>query len=149
LIKAGTGDYTLKYYSVSETYGGDQYCDNANGYYHWRNGSGDVWLTTSASQNWQTTSDRTLKTNLRLIDNALDKINLINGYHYNPTDDLNVNRVGVIAQEILEVLPEAVSTTYSKNHERDVLGVAYDDLIPLLINGIKELQAQITELKNK
>ena len=149
LVKAGPGDYIFRYYSPNETKGGDQYIGDSDGFFHWRNGNGDVWLTTTANTNWQTTSDKTLKTNFKLIDNALDKINLLNGYYYNPIDDLTVDRVGVIAQEVLEVLPEAVSKSFSKVHNREVLGVSYDDLIPLLINGIKELKEEIYVLKNK
>ena len=64
-------------------------------------------------------------------------------------------QVGVIAQEILEVLPEAVTAApfdiaedgSSKSGE-NYLTVRYEKIIPLLIEGIKELRSQIEELRN-
>ena len=48
----------------------------------------------------------------------------------------------MIAQEILEVLPEAVTT-----RDNGYLAVKYDQIVPLLIEAIKELKAEINELK--
>ena len=87
-------------------------------------------------------SDRRLKDNIKIIPNALDKVSKINGYTYTRNDFNNRKETGVIAQEILEVLPEAVfgsaDTTYS---------VAYGNMIGLMIEAIKELKAEIEELK--
>jgi hypothetical protein len=53
------------------------------------------------------------------------------------------NDVGVIAQEIESVLPEIVV-----NRDNGYKGVHYEKLVALLIEGMKELQYQIDELKN-
>ena len=52
--------------------------------------------------------------------------------------------IGVIAQQVAEVLPEAVETKDS-----GYLGVDYSQLVPLLIEAIKELRAEVEVLKNK
>ena len=85
-------------------------------------------------------SDRRKKSNIERIENALDKVSQLNGY----TFDYNGERkTGVIAQEVNEVLPEAVygseDTTYS---------VAYGNLVGILIEAIKELKNEIDQLKN-
>ena len=92
-------------------------------------------------------SDRRLKTNIETIDNALEKVSLISGVKYNWNElaegkDITVREVGVIAQEIKEVLPEAVS-----ERDTEYLAVRYERLVPLLIEAIKELKAEINELK--
>ena len=94
-------------------------------------------------------SDKRLKTNIETIDNALDKVIQISGVKYNWNElaegkDITVREAGVIAQEIKEVLPEAVI-------ERDTgyLAVRYERLIPLLIEAVKELSGKVEELQQK
>ena len=89
-------------------------------------------------------SDIKLKTNIEPITGALDKISQINGVTYDRTDiDTGVRYAGVIAQEVEQVLPEVVRTT------DDVKTVAYGNMNALLIEAIKELKAEIEELKKK
>lgn len=97
-------------------------------------------------------SDARLKTNIKPIDNALDKINKIGGYFYTPNElavELNATndmseRVGVMAQEIEAILPHVVKPApFNENYKT----VQYEKLVPLLIQGIKEQQQQIEELK--
>jgi hypothetical protein len=99
-------------------------------------------------------SDISLKTNIKNIDNAMDKIQKINGVYFDWTDshliehggeDDYFNRkhdVGVIAQEIEAVLPEVVAT-----REDGIKAVKYDRIVALLIEGIKELKEEIEDLK--
>jgi hypothetical protein len=99
-------------------------------------------------------SDMRLKTNIRTIDSALNKLMQLGGYYYNPNDlaiELGASkdrdeRVGLMAQEVMEVLPHAI-----KDAPFDKTGtyktVQYDKLVPLLIQAIKEQQSQIEELK--
>lgn len=148
VLKAGSGDYLIQFSSNNGSYIGDSYQDSGNGYFHIRNGSADVWLTRSAG-GWSSNSDISLKENLVKIDNAIDKVKNLNGYYYNMIDDKETAQVGLIAQDVQSVLPEAVSTHFSKNHERDVLGVDYNKIVPLLVNAIKELNDKITQLENK
>jgi len=98
-------------------------------------------------------SDIRLKENVKPLDNALDKINKINGVefdwidgkdeHGNSVHGNEGHDVGVIAQEIEEVLPEVVQT-----RDNGYKAVKYEKIVPLLIEAIKEQQKQIEELKN-
>jgi hypothetical protein len=100
-------------------------------------------------------SDMRLKTNIRIIDSALNKVMQLGGYYYNPNDlaiELGASqdrdeRVGVIAQEVMEVLPHAI-----KDAPFDKTGtykaVQYEKIVPLLIEAMKEQQSQIEELKS-
>ncbi len=90
-----------------------------------------------------TLSDRSLKENIEPIENALDKVNSIGGYTFNYIDAPEKGRVpGVIAQELQQVLPEAVYET-----EEGKMAVRYDNTIALLIEAIKELKQQVDDLK--
>ena len=88
-------------------------------------------------------SDERLKTNITTIDDALTKLDQINGYLYT-NSTTGKRHTGVIAQEIIKVLPEAVM----KNNN-DYYSVAYGNLIGLLIQGIKELNTEVNSLKKK
>jgi hypothetical protein len=147
VIRAGSGDYIWKLYSPSDVYQGDAYLSNGDGQFHIRNGSADVWLTTSAG-GWSNNSDISIKENLVKIEDALAKVNSVNGYTYNIIDD-ETSQAGLVAQEIELVLPEAVSSHFSKTYERELKGLNYDALVPLLVEAIKELSAKITALESK
>ena len=131
-----------------------------------KNGTGQCALGTNiwTSGNVTAYSDARVKENLELIPNAIDKVKQLNGYTYDRTDqepatpeeegvtyDHNpTNRhVGVIAQEVLKVLPEAVTGGPNSNagSEDDHYSVAYGNMVALLIEAIKEQQVQIDELK--
>lgn len=88
-------------------------------------------------------SDLKLKTDIETIDNAIDKVKQIRGVTF-IRQDINDNRrhTGVIAQEVQEVLPEAVFD------DNGTLSVAYGNLVGLLIEAIKNQQTQIEELRN-
>ena len=94
------------------------------------------------------TSDENLKQNITPILNSLDKIEQINGVNFIWNEEKqNIHKgrdVGVIAQEIEKILPEAVSTD-----EEGVKLVQYHKIIPLLIECIKELKSEINALKVK
>ncbi len=90
-----------------------------------------------------TASDKSLKENIEPIENALDKVDAINGYTFNYIDAPEKGRVpGVIAQELEQVLPEAVYET-----EDGKKAVRYDNTVALLVEAIKELKQQVEELK--
>lgn len=98
-----------------------------------------------------TPSDIRLKTNVSKIDNSLDKVLKINGYSYNWNDigvkkyhrNKNDQDIGVIAQELEQIIPQAVY-----NDKDGYKTVAYDKIIPLLIESIKDLKREIDELKS-
>lgn len=85
------------------------------------------------------TSDITLKTNLKKIDNALDKVDSITGYSWDWKDGSG-SSIGVIAQDVEKVLPEAV-------HDNEHKYLNYQGVIGLLINAVKELKEEVRQLK--
>ena len=100
------------------------------------------------------TSDRRLKENIQPILHAVEKIERINGVSFD-WKELNQEEiktihgnkghdVGVIAQEIEKIIPEAVTT-----RDSGYKAVNYEKIIPLLIEAIKDQQKQIDELKRK
>jgi hypothetical protein len=97
-----------------------------------------------------TISDERLKNNIVGIENALDKVNQLNGYTFEYKADGKIS-AGVIAQEVEKVLPEAVSEKelpLKTDDGEQYKVVNYDALHGLLIEAIKELKAEIEELKN-
>ena len=93
------------------------------------------------------TSDKNLKDNIKNIENPLDKITKINGvtFNWNSSQETYTGTdVGVIAQEIEEIIPEAVTT-----RENGYKAVKYEKIIPLLIESIKELKERNEALEDK
>jgi hypothetical protein len=105
---------------------------------HTMNMNGDMIIT----GNIFTYSDARIKTNVELIPNALDKVLKLRGVTYNLIAAPEKSNVGLIAQEVEAVVPQAVT--------EDVNGtktVAYGNLVGLLIESIKELHAEVAALK--
>lgn len=117
-----------------------------------RNASGDFtagsincsYLTASftvEALDFNSTSDLNLKTNVNTIENSLDIVNSLRGVSF----DWKVNgnkSYGVIAQELEEVLPDLVTTKDNKS-------VNYNGLVGVLLQAVKELSAEVEELKKK
>jgi len=90
-------------------------------------------------------SDKRLKDNIIPIENSLDKVMQLGGYEFDwnyLSPYKGMHDIGVIAQEVLKVAPEAVA-----KRENEMLAVRYEKLVPLLIEAIKELKEEIEELK--
>ena len=87
-------------------------------------------------------SDERLKSDIKTIDNALDKVSQMRGVSFVKNGHKSI---GVIAQEVQKVLPEIVST--EKKDGQEYLGVAYGNIVGVLIEAIKDLQNQVNELK--
>jgi hypothetical protein len=88
-------------------------------------------------------SDHRLKDNVLVIDSALTKVNEIGGYSFTWNKKIGdhregTNDYGVIAQEIENILPDAVSINSQGNKT-----VNYNALIPLLVEAVKELSAKV------
>ena len=118
------------------------------------NSSGQVIMP-----NGYNTSDERIKSNIKTIENALDKTLLLRGVEYtNFKIDPDKKCLGLIAQEVELIIPEVVS----ENEVDNIKCVSYSSLIPVLVQSIKEQQAllvleraerveqqkQINELKN-
>ncbi len=90
------------------------------------------------------TSDQRLKNNITPISNSLNKVLAISGniFDWDKKSGKTGSEAGVIAQEIQKVLPQAVIT-----RDNGYLAVKYDQIIPLLIEAIKDLKEEINEIK--
>lgn len=96
-----------------------------------------------ATDNIVAYSDARSKTNIETIPNALDKVDAIRGVTYNKIENPEGYRyMGVIAQELQDVIPEVVI-----EDEDGKLSVAYGNIVGVLIEAVKELRAEIEELK--
>ncbi len=91
-------------------------------------------------------SDERLKDNITPIDNPLTKVISISGntFDWNDKSNKSGNDVGLIAQEIEKVLPEAVIT-----RDSGYLAVDYHKIVPLLVEAIKELSGKVEALEQK
>ena len=91
----------------------------------------------------QANSDIKLKTNLRPLENCLDKISRITGYRYERIDLNNKEQIGVVAQEVEKEFPELVS------EEKGIKAVSYGNLVAVAFEAIKELKAEVDTLREE
>ena len=98
-------------------------------------GTGDF----TATGNVTTNSDRRLKENIKTITHALDKVMQLEGVSYNKIDG-DRNEIGLIAQDVEDIVPEVVI-------DGDYKSISYGNITALLIEAIKDLKAEIEELK--
>lgn len=112
--------------------------------YEVNSGGNSTWYVMSGGWNWSaigytTGSDQRFKTNISRIENPLLLISNLSGYTYTmsdfyyeyygiPRDSSSIESQGVLAQEVQEIIPAAVT-----QDENGYLGVNYDQLIPVLI----------------
>jgi cytoskeletal protein CcmA (bactofilin family) len=93
-----------------------------------------------------TSSDIKLKENVEMVEDALNKVLSLKGVEFNWKKD-GSRGAGVIAQDVEQVLPQAVKETTDMNTGEEYKTVNYDSLHALLIESIRELKAEIDELK--
>jgi hypothetical protein len=93
------------------------------------------------AQNFFSVSDQRFKTNIEPISNAGDLLKQIRGVRFDWLRD-GTHDIGVIAQELYNVVPEAIVSTNT-----NMLTVAYNKIIPVLIETIKELQKRVEVLE--
>ncbi len=95
-------------------------------------------------------SDISLKDNLRPIENALFKVNQIAGYEFDWNEKSHQiqqdkgHDVGLVAQEVEKVLPEVIQI-----REDGIKAIAYEKVVPLLVQSIKELTKRVEELEDE
>ena len=131
-VSGNNGNFVSGYYSGGLAVGHTAYTSNTI------RCSGDVVAFYS--------SDERLKDNIAPIENSLDKVGQLKGYEFDWNDKQDVyegHDVGVIAQEVEKVVPELVQT-----RDDGYKAVKYEKIVPLLINAINELKAEIEELKS-
>lgn len=101
-----------------------------------------TWGGTIKGATIQSTSDIRKKSELIEVESCLDKLGTLNAYTYNLDGDDSGRRAGLIAQEVEQVLPEAV-----REDEDGFLSLDYNGVIALLLGAVKELKEEIEELK--
>lgn len=92
---------------------------------------------------FQITSDRRLKSDLKKIDSALEKVSQLAAYTYKK-QGVETRQAGVIAQDVEKVLPEAVGENTDGYKTVD-----YSSVTALLVNAIKELREEVNELRSE
>ena len=112
-------------------------------YYNPNGAVGSIKTTGSATQ-FNTSSDYRLKKDLKDFD-GLDKVSKIPVYDFKWKVD-DSSSYGVMAHELQEVLPDAVS---GEKDGEEMQGVDYSKIVPLLIKSIQELEAKVKILENK
>jgi hypothetical protein len=103
----------------------------------------DVNGNLTASGDITAHSDQRAKENIVTIDSPLDKIMKMRGVYYTRKDIPGSRHIGVIAQEVEEVLPEVVLSDSTENKNKSV---AYGNIVALLIEGMKAQQSTIDSL---
>jgi hypothetical protein len=144
-IIAGQGDGTSRWFvaSYSRLNGGTNTGINiAN-----QVGFG-VYLNGGTATSWTAVSDERRKDIIEPITNAVAKVSTLRAVigKYKAEEE-GSRHPFLIAQDVLAVLPEAVSENEDK--EGTVLGISYTEIIPLLVAAIKELKTEIDQLKGK
>jgi hypothetical protein len=107
--------------------------------WHVNTANGDM----TAAGNVIAYSDKRLKQNIKTITNALLKVKLLRGVEFRRKDiPGKPKQIGLIAQEVQGVLPEVVT-----ENAEGTLGVAYANIVGLLVEAVKELSARVDELE--
>lgn len=118
-------------------------------------GSGEIEASgnvTTLGEFIESFSDDRLKDRLGEIENAVEKVESLSAFYYEPNktaQDLGykkIRRVGLSAQEVERVMPETVRPAPIDDKYKTI---QYEKLVPLLVAAIKELKQEINELKNK
>lgn len=106
---------------------------------------------------WAATSDNRVKYDARVIEGALDKVEQLTGYTYLRQDMFNKDgtiprRAGLIAQDVLKVLPETLNIPANYDavkNQGDLLTLSQDGITALLVNAVKELRQEVNALKEQ
>jgi len=135
----GTGN-TLKVFGIGT--------DNA---VQFGNASSGVYLPYASPTSWSSYSDARLKDIVGDYENPLDHILQLNPVKYTFKSDENKKvHIGLLAQNVLEVIPEIVDENTLPDDSVDktkYLALRYTDIIPVLIGAIKELKADLDATK--
>ena len=109
----------------------------------WDTGDANAWLSVYC-RGLIEVSDENAKTNVCTIEKAVDTLRQLRGVSYDWKDEETSEgggNIGLIAQEVEKVVPQAVS------RERGRSGVSYTSLVPLLIEAVKELSAELDSVR--
>ena len=129
-------------------------------------GLDDGMYMAQGASDWSDISDERLKTSITPIENAVDKLNAFQAvnfkWKYGSEEKRTKNNIGFLAQEVNEVVPEAVDSHDNEDfklvdhpvHEgqkqaQNSWGVRKTVLIPVLVKAVQELSIEVTELKKE
>lgn len=125
---------------------------NVNGYgqdnnFLFRAGGDFICQRNGSFDNVEIRSDRRAKSDIKVIENALEKVESLSGntYELHNTSGGTTRSAGLIAQEVQEILPEAV--TQDNEEDGGMLRLNYNSVIALLVESVKELSAEVKNLK--
>mgnify|MGYP003647030011 CR=1 FL=1 len=144
-ISSGSNLWT---FSVNSGNGNLYMNDGAGNVGIWEDGNtGNVTISGSLTQN----SDETLKKSISTISGGLNTINALRGVTFkwntkSKKEDTDSLHYGVVAQEVASVVPEVVTDTENEDGSL-VKGVQYTNIVPILIEAVKELSAKVTALE--
>jgi hypothetical protein len=114
----------------------------------------NTWTCGSSARRWSAvyaangtiqTSDFRLKKNIHDLPYGLAEVLKMNPVGYNWKDNTGGNKVGLIAQEVRKIIPEVVVGDETKEN----LGMNYAELVPVLVNAIKDLNKELDNLKKE
>jgi hypothetical protein len=142
--------FHLSFIRTGQKIAGMGFLDNSNtlAIQNGSNNSGAGVGLTDGATSWSTVSDERKKNIVGNVEDALAKLaDWRTVYFKYKTDEEDTpQRVGLIAQDVIETLPEAVT---AEDDELKTLQVRYTETVPLLVKAIQEQQAMIEELKAK
>ena len=155
-IRMASGTWTGDYGAKIQHHDNHLYVQYGSGNFYVRNPSGHNRITVDQSGNLTAAgnvtaySDARLKTNVNTINDALSIVGKLRGVSFD-WKETGERSIGVIAQEVEEVIPEVVVTTNDPDpntgEETEIKSVDYGKMVGVLINAINELKAEIEELK--
>ena len=129
-----------------------KFSSGRNNVFQWQD-DGNIVLYRNGSSVWAInnyiTSDVRLKTDIKPLEgSSLEKVKQLSAKTYRWKDDLmgkgDGREIGLIAQDVAKVIPEVVSKMASG---ADTLGIAYMQLVPVLVEAVKELSAKVETLE--
>lgn len=112
---------------------------------------GGVQLTWGGTS-WGTASDRRIKEDILSLTDCLSKITSLNPvsfYYINRPLTTVTKTLGLIAQEVIDIIPEVISSYIDNDTKSTYYSITYTELIPVLIGAIKELAEENTTLKQQ
>jgi Chaperone of endosialidase len=123
---------------------------NNSGQFGYYSGAVQWYINAGTSGAIVTSSDIRFKSAIGPLDYSLEAIKSVNPISFVYTDDTSGTvQLGFSAQEVKGIIPEAVSEMGELPDGTQKLGMSYTALIPVLVNAVKELSAQVDELKAK
>lgn len=145
-----TGEVIFKTHKAKDTDGIS--FERSDGTIYWlMENDGDFHVEGDVIAFSSTVSDKRLKENIKPLENALSKILKIKGVSFKYIKDSDTH-IGILAQDLLEIIPELVSEKklpIHKNDDKMYYVIRYTELIPYVIEAIKEQQTQIEENKKE